>query len=70
MLILHGEDDSNVPVGQATYFHRALTQFGTEHDLVIYPHENHSFTKRTHQIDVLERVRGWFTRWLGRPGDS
>ena len=44
MLILHGEDDSNVPVGQATYFHRALTQFGTEHDLVIYPHENHSFT--------------------------
>jgi dipeptidyl aminopeptidase/acylaminoacyl peptidase len=64
VLILHGEDDTNVPVGQATYFHRALMQFGAEHDLVIYPSENHSFTERAHQIDVLERVRAWFTRWL------
>jgi dipeptidyl aminopeptidase/acylaminoacyl peptidase len=64
VLILHGEDDSNIPVGHATYFHRALTQFGTEHELVIYPDENHSFTKRAHQIDVLERARSWFTRWL------
>ncbi len=70
VLILHGEDDSNIPVGQATYFHRALTQFGIKHELVIYPDENHGFTKRAHQVDVLERVRAWFIRWLGRPGDS
>ncbi|MDQ2811933.1 MAG: prolyl oligopeptidase family serine peptidase [Actinomycetota bacterium] len=69
VLILHGEDDTNIPVGHATYFHRALTQFGTEHELVIYPHENHGFTKRSHQIDVLERVRSWFTRWLVPSGD-
>jgi dipeptidyl aminopeptidase/acylaminoacyl peptidase len=65
VLILHGEDDTNVPVGQATYFHRALTQFSAEHELVIYPRENHSFTGRAHQADVLERVRSWFTHWLG-----
>ena len=65
VLILHGENDTNVPVGQALYFHRALTQFGIEHELVIYPRENHSFTERSHQIDVLERIRTWFTRWLG-----
>jgi dipeptidyl aminopeptidase/acylaminoacyl peptidase len=70
VLILHGEDDTNVPVGQATYFHRAITQFSTGHDLVIYPRENHGFTERTHQIDVLERVRSWFTRWLGGPADG
>jgi dipeptidyl aminopeptidase/acylaminoacyl peptidase len=67
VLILHGEDDTNVPVGQAMYFHRALTQFGAEHELVIYPREDHSFTERAHQADVLERVRSWFTRWLGDP---
>jgi dipeptidyl aminopeptidase/acylaminoacyl peptidase len=67
VLILHGEDDTNVPVGQAMYFHRALTHLGAEHELVIYPRENHSFTKRGHQIDVLERVRSWFTHWLGDP---
>ena len=49
------------------YFHRALTHFGAEHELVIYPRENHSFTERAHQIDVLERTRSWFTRWLGQP---
>ena len=65
MLILHGEDDTNVPVGQAMYFHRALTEFGAEHELVTYPRENHSFTERAHQIDVLERARSWFTHWLG-----
>ena len=67
VLILHGADDTNVPVGQAMYFHRALTQFGAEHELVIFPRENHRFTERAHQIDVLERVRSWFTHWLGDP---
>jgi len=70
VLILHGENDTNVPVGQALYFHRALTQFAAEHELVIYPRENHAFTERAHQIDVLERARAWFTRWLGDPGDG
>jgi dipeptidyl aminopeptidase/acylaminoacyl peptidase len=70
VLILHGENDTNVPVGQSMYFHRALIQFGTEHELVIYPRENHSFTERTHQIDVLERTRSWFTRWLSDPADG
>jgi dipeptidyl aminopeptidase/acylaminoacyl peptidase len=67
VLMLHGADDSNVPVGNALYFHRALTHFGIEHELVLYPGENHSFTKRAHQIDVLERTRSWFIRWPGDP---
>lgn len=45
-------------------------QFSSEHDVVIYPRENHGFTERTHQIDVLERVRSWSTRWLGDPAEG
>jgi dipeptidyl aminopeptidase/acylaminoacyl peptidase len=67
VLILHGAEDTNVPVGQATYFHRALTEFGAEHELVIYPREGHWIAERAHQLDVQERVRSWFTRWLGAP---
>ena len=67
LLILHNEGDTNVPVGQAMYFHRALMHFGADHDLVIYPRENHVLAERAHQIDVLERVRSWFTRWLADP---
>jgi dipeptidyl aminopeptidase/acylaminoacyl peptidase len=64
VLILHGQDDTNVPVGQAVYFHRALSRFGVEHELVIYPREGHPITERQHQIDLLRRTRTWFARWL------
>jgi dipeptidyl aminopeptidase/acylaminoacyl peptidase len=64
ILILHGEQDTNVPLSQAEYLHRALRHFGVEHEFVVYPRENHSPRERGHQVDVLERSREWFTRWL------
>ena len=64
VLIVHGEDDTNVPVGQAIYFHRALSWFGVEHELVIYPREGHRYVERNHQLDLLRRTRAWFERWL------
>ncbi len=65
VLIAHGEDDTNVPVSQAIYFHRALTWFEAEHQLVIYPREGHGLVERSHQLDLLSRARAWFDRWLG-----
>jgi dipeptidyl aminopeptidase/acylaminoacyl peptidase len=64
VLIVHGENDTNVPVSQAIYFHRALSRFGAEHELVIYPREGHGFAERNHQLDLLRRTRAWFDRWL------
>ena len=46
VLIWHGEDDTNVPLGQAIYFHRALSRFGAEHELVVYPREGHGLAER------------------------
>ena len=67
VLIVHGEDDTNVPLSQAIFFHRALSQFGAEHELVVYPREGHGLTERNHQLDLLRRTRAWFDRWLGDP---
>ncbi|MFD8498484.1 S9 family peptidase [Amycolatopsis sp. NPDC059657] len=64
VLILHGAEDTNVPLGQSVYFHRALRHFGVEHEFVIYPSEGHSIRERGHQLDVLRRTRAWFDRWL------
>ena len=64
VLIVHGEDDTNVPVSQAIYFHRALSWSGVEHELVLYPREGHGFVERNHQLDLLGRTRAWFDRWL------
>jgi dipeptidyl aminopeptidase/acylaminoacyl peptidase len=64
VLIVNGEDDTNVPFSQAIYFHRALSWYGAEHELVIYPREGHGFAERNHQLDLLRRTRAWFDRWL------
>jgi dipeptidyl aminopeptidase/acylaminoacyl peptidase len=65
VLIMQGEDDTNVPVSQAIYFHRALRWYGAEHELVVYPREGHGLVERNHQLDLLRRTRAWFDRWLG-----
>ncbi|MFI9381767.1 prolyl oligopeptidase family serine peptidase [Kutzneria sp. NPDC052558] len=64
VLILHGADDTNVPLAQSEYFHRALRHYGAEHEFVIYPGEGHSIQGRGHQIDLLQRMRAWFEHWL------
>jgi dipeptidyl aminopeptidase/acylaminoacyl peptidase len=64
VLIVQGEDDTNVPLGQAIYFHRALSRYGAEHELVVYPREGHGLAERNHQRDLLLRTRAWFDRWL------
>ncbi|MEY9871431.1 dipeptidyl aminopeptidase/acylaminoacyl peptidase [Streptacidiphilus sp. MAP12-33] len=66
VLILHGEEDTNVPLGQALHFHRALRHFGVEHEFVVYPREGHGLDERAHQLDALRRVRDWFDRQLNR----
>lgn len=67
VLILHGQEDTNVPLGQSVYFHRALSAYGVEHEFVVYPREGHGSRERNHQIDLLRRTRAWFGRWLGPP---
>jgi dipeptidyl aminopeptidase/acylaminoacyl peptidase len=64
VLIVHGEQDTNVPLSQAVYFHRALSHYGAEHEFVVYPREGHGYVERAHQIDLLHRTRAWFDRWL------
>ncbi|MEU8637247.1 prolyl oligopeptidase family serine peptidase [Amycolatopsis sp. NPDC048633] len=58
VLIMHGEDDTNVPLSQAELLHCALGE--KHHEFVVYPRENHSIRERGHQIDVLDRSRAWF----------
>ncbi len=64
VLILHGEKDARVPLSQATGFHRALREYGVPCEFVVYPREPHGIGERAHQIDIQQRVRSWFDRWL------
>ncbi|MGH3472815.1 MAG: S9 family peptidase [Nocardioidaceae bacterium] len=64
LLILHGQEDIRVPIGQATAFHRALRSQQAPVELVTYPREPHGIAERVHQLDLLRRVRDWYARWL------
>ena len=58
-LILHGEEDQRVPVGQARFFARALRAHEVEFELVTYPREPHTIGERNHLLDLLRRWRDW-----------
>lgn len=64
-LLLHGEEDTRVPVGQAYELYRGLVQTGCHAELVVYPREGHGFGEIRHQMDIVERIVGWFERYLG-----
>lgn len=62
VLIVHGAQDTNVPLSQAEYLHRALRRYDVEHEFVVYPREGHNIVERAHRIDLLRRTRTWFSR--------
>jgi dipeptidyl aminopeptidase/acylaminoacyl peptidase len=67
-LILHGERDECVPVGQGYQFFRALRERGVPVEMTVYPRAGHGLKERAHQRDMLTRSVEWFCRHL-RPGE-
>ncbi len=63
-LILHGERDPYVPVGQAYELHRALRDLNVETELVVYPRELHGILEKNHQLDLAKRLVDWFKKRL------
>ena len=63
-LILHGEEDQDVPVEQSYLFHRALTDLNVPVELVVYPREAHGPEERGHVLDIARRISEWFARHL------
>ncbi|MFP3903564.1 MAG: prolyl oligopeptidase family serine peptidase, partial [Armatimonadota bacterium] len=64
ILLLHGEDDAVVDIGQSIQMHSALKHFGVETELITYPREGHRFTEPLHEADLRERVLAWLDKYL------
>jgi dipeptidyl aminopeptidase/acylaminoacyl peptidase len=63
-LILCGENDGTDPVEQCYQFHRGLRRYGVDTEFVVYPREGHGIREEKHRIDVLNRMVGWFEKFL------
>ncbi len=63
-LILVGEDDPIDPIAQCWQFYRGLKRYDVDAEMVIYPREPHAIQEELHKLDLLERMTGWFDRYL------
>jgi dipeptidyl aminopeptidase/acylaminoacyl peptidase len=67
VLILHGENDSDVPISEAEQWYVALKDVGVETVMVRYPREGHGLREPRHVIDALDRSLAWYERHFEPP---
>jgi dipeptidyl aminopeptidase/acylaminoacyl peptidase len=63
-LVVVGDRDGECPAPQSFEFWHALRAQGTPVELVVYPHEGHSFRSPEHMTDLSQRVMNWFAKYL------
>ena len=58
-LLMHGENDNDVPIAEAEQFYIALKDVGTEAVMVRYPREGHGIRESKHVVDQIDRSIRW-----------
>jgi len=67
-MLLHGENDNDVPIAEAEQFFIALKDVGTEAVFVRYPREGHGLGEVGHIIDSINRSIAWYEKHFPKPG--
>jgi dipeptidyl aminopeptidase/acylaminoacyl peptidase len=67
-LLVHGENDNDVPIAEAEQFYVALKDVGTETVMVRYPREGHGIRESKHVIDWTDRSIRWYEKHFGKSG--
>ena len=62
-LLLHGTDDTTVPVGEALRVDSTLVRLRIPHELVVYRGQGHHFTP-DRSLDAAARALGYFNSYL------
>jgi dipeptidyl aminopeptidase/acylaminoacyl peptidase len=63
-LVVHGLKDVRVPPGQAYELYTALKIKNVPTSMVLYPREPHGIRERAHERDYMDRIMGWFDKYL------
>ncbi|BBH63962.1 peptidase S9 [Actinoplanes sp. OR16] len=64
LLVVHGENDSNVPVIEAEQVVKALAERGVEHRYLLFPGEGHELLHRSSRAEYLREVLAWLETHL------
>jgi dipeptidyl aminopeptidase/acylaminoacyl peptidase len=63
-LLVHGDQDTNVPVGESVRAHVALKSAGVPTELVLLPGEGHTIVGASRRAELALAICNWFVRWL------
>lgn len=63
-LVLHGANDTNVPVIEAEQVVASLKKRGIPVEYVLFPDEGHGFQKLPNRIRSTTAIVEWFSKWL------
>ena len=62
-LLVHGEQDTNVPVGESVRAYQALRSAGVPTELFLLPGEGHTIVGREGRVASTRLITEWHTRW-------
>ncbi len=67
-MLVHGENDPDVPIAEAEQYFVALKDVGVDTIMVRYPREGHGVRETKHQIDLMDRSIRWYEAHFPRTG--
>src|SRR5215813_810117 len=63
-MLMHGENDNDVPIAEAEQFYVALKDVGVDSVMVRYPREGHGLREPKHVIDSVDRSISWYEKYF------
>ncbi len=64
-MLVHGENDNDVPIAEAEQFYIALHDVGVPAVMVRYPREGHGVRETAHVVDLIDRSVAWYRKHFG-----
>jgi len=63
-MLMHGENDNDVPIAEAEQFYIALKDVGVDTVMVRYPREGHGIREPKHVVDWTDRSIKWYEKYF------
>jgi dipeptidyl aminopeptidase/acylaminoacyl peptidase len=64
-IVIHGANDTNVPIIEAEQVVASLKKRGIPVEYVLFPDEGHGVQKLPNRIRSTTEIVRWFSKWLG-----
>jgi dipeptidyl aminopeptidase/acylaminoacyl peptidase len=64
VMLMHGENDADVPIAEAEQYYVALKDVGVDTIFVRYPREGHGIRESGHTVDSILRCIAWYEKYF------